>query len=418
MSTAIPIHRAAISSGGAPSWVPRLDGIAADLLFDFAGRRAWQGGRPATDASLVSVTRATTTAYGRNAAGVYVPYSANTIRYDDVLGGALIEPSGTNLCLQSSSLDSVTWTKPADVTITANSTTGVFGTATADTVTCDGTGGGGLFQTITVSASTTYTWSFFAKLGTLSASDYKFAVYDVTNAAFIGLNLVPSTLPTTAGWTLVSYTFTTPALCVLIRVYPLRNSSAISGTVYVDHCQLEAGTFATSPIPTTTAAAARAADRLVYDQTDDYGPGGTMLIDWVGASAAHYAQTTVPGGLANASAPAFADTIYASVPAGGANATLSILRSSVAQASVANRVPLAGSLNKYCAAWQSGRAVRALNGQIDIATGLLGVPAAAQNRIVVGSGPWASGNYIGYVIKRAAFWKSTRSDAAVQGVTV
>lgn len=186
MTIAVPSLRAAIISGGTPSWVPRLDGMAADLVIDFANQRGWQSRRPVTDASLVAVTRATTTSYGRNAAGVYVPYSANTIRYDDVLGGALIEEARTNLCLQSSSLDSVTWSKPADVTITANSTTGIFGTATADTVTCDGTGGGGLFQTITVSASTTYTWSFFAKLGTLSASDYKFAVYDVTNAAFIG----------------------------------------------------------------------------------------------------------------------------------------------------------------------------------------------------------------------------------------
>lgn len=413
MSTAIPIHRAAISSGGAPSWVPRLDGIAADLLCDFAGRRAWQGGRPATDASLVSVTRATTTAYGRAASGLYVPYGANTLRYDDVLGGVLIEEARTNLCLQSSSLDSVTWSKPADVTITANSTTGIFGTATADTVTCNGTGAGGLFQTITVSASTTYTWSFFAKLGTLAASDYKFAVYDVTNAAFIGLNVVPSTLPTTTEWTLVSYTFTTPATCVLIRVYPLRNNATISGTVYVDHCQLEAGTFGTSPIPTTTASASRAGDFAAVG---------------LPVPLKNLPSYTILASVTFAAPTAFASNQYVTNIDDGTNSNRLTLRRnsgsgtvSLANCVTAETVAIGstvanlGVLTRIGGIFSANDFTLIQNGAVAAASGSGSLPTTL-NRFVIGANG-SAGAFANGTISAVSVFGSRRTTASVQGVT-
>lgn len=408
MTIAVPSLRAAIISGGTPSWVPRLDGMAADLVIDFANQRGWQSRRPVTDASLVAVTRATTTSYGRNAAGVYVPYSANTIRYDDVLGGALIEEARTNLCLQSSSLDSVTWSKPADVTITANSTTGIFGTATADTVTCDGTGGGGLFQTITVSASTTYTWSFFAKLGTLSASDYKFAVYDVTNAAFIGLNVVPSTLPTTTEWTLVSYTFTTPATCVLIRVYPLRNSSAISGTVYVDHCQLEAGAFRTYPMPTTTAAVSRAGDVLLCILPVALQGLAAYTKAWDGLffantpSGNQYVAQISDGtssNIINLYKPTTNVAQFSRTPPGGGNGGLVAITPGVSL-----KLALAATSNDV-AMLQTGQAARTATG--------VGFPAGISQANI---GTTLSGTFAqNGVCKSVALWGSRRTNAAMAG---
>lgn len=408
MTIAVPSLRAAIISGGTPSWVPRLDGMAADLVIDFANQRGWQSRRPVTDASLVAVTRATTTSYGRNAAGVYVPYSANTIRYDDVLGGALIEEARTNLCLQSSSLDSVTWSKPADVTITANSTTGIFGTATADTVTCNGTGAGGLFQTITVSASTTYTWSFFAKLGTLAASDYKFAVYDVTNAAFIGLNVVPSTLPTTTEWTLVSYTFTTPATCVLIRVYPLRNNATISGTVYIDHCQLELGSFATSPIPTTSTSVARAADVLLCTLPAALQGLPAYTLAWEGLffantpSGNQYATQMSDGtssNIINLYKPTTNVAQFSRTPPGGGNGGLVAITPNVSL-----KLALAATSNDV-AMLQTGQAARTALG--------VGFPAGISQCNI---GTTLSGTFAqNGVCKSVALWGSRRTNAAMAG---
>lgn len=413
MTIAVPSLRAAIISGGTPSWVPRLDGMAADLVIDFANQRGWQSRRPVTDASLVAVTRATTTSYGRNAAGVYVPYSANTIRYDDVLGGALIEEARTNLCLQSSSLDSVTWSKPADVTITANSTTGIFGTATADTVTCNGTGAGGLFQTITVSASTTYTWSFFAKLGTLAASDYKFAVYDVTNAAFIGLNVVPSTLPTTTEWTLVSYTFTTPATCVMIRVYPLRNSSAISGTVYVDHCQLEAGAFRTSPIPTTTLAGSRAGDFAAVS---------------LPVPLKNLPSYTILASVTFAAPTAFASNQYVTNIDDGTNSNRLTLRRnsgsgtvSLANCVTAETVAIGstvanlGVLTRIGGIFSANDFTLIQNGAVAAASGSGSLPTTL-NRFVIGANG-SAGAFANGTISAVSVFGSRRTTASVQGVT-
>lgn len=395
--------------------IPTLDGVRADLYLDFVGRKAWTAGVDSPIASSVAVTRTTTPAYARNSAGVYVPYSANTIRYDDILSGSLIEEGRTNFCLRSSELDNASWTKPADVTITADAITDIFGGSTMDMITCSGAGGGGLFQTITVTASTNYTWSFFARLGTLAASDYKFAVYDVSNAVFIGVNLVPSSTLTTTGTTRVAYTFTTPIGCTSIRVYPLRNSASIAGTVYVGQCQLEAGTFETSPIPTTTAAVARAADIMTCDQAVDFGPNGTMLIEWTGATAARYATNPFAAGLTNKTTPTANDRI--GMLATTANASLAIYRSGASQNTFTSRAPVVATTNKLAAAWTSGRAVRALNNVLDVGTGAAGVPATVQDRLAVGSAPYGSGLYFNAVVTRLALWNSTRSDAAVQGAT-
>lgn len=406
MSTAIPIHRAAISSGGAPSWVPRLDGIAADLLFDFAGRRAWQGGRPATDASLVSVTRATTTAYGRSASGIYVPYGANVLRYDDVIGGALIEEGRTNLCLRSSELDNATWVKAADVSVTANTTIGIFNTTTADTLTCNGAGGGAVYQAITVTASTTYTLSFFAMLGTLAAADYKFAVYDVSNAAFIGVNLVPSTLPTTTGWTRVTYTFTTPVGCTSVRVYPLRNSTNITGTIYIDQCQLELGSFATSPIPTTSTSVARAADVLLCTLPAALQGLPAYTLAWEGLffantpSGNQYATQMSDGttsNIINLYKPTTNVAQFSRTPPGGGNGGVAAITPGVSF-----KLALAATSNDV-AMLQTGQAARTALGA--------GFPSGLSQ---VNLGTTVSGTFAqNGICKSFALWGSRRSNAAM-----
>jgi len=111
-------------------------------------------------------------------------------------------------------------------------------------------GGGGLQSfyegLIPVTPNTTYTYSFYAKLGTLVSSEWLFAVYNETALTMIASDIIPSiTLDTT--WQRVTYTFTTPVNCSIIRVYPFRNFGlATVKTGYVWGPQLELGSVATT----------------------------------------------------------------------------------------------------------------------------------------------------------------------------
>lgn len=395
-------------SNAVPTFVPSLDGIFADLAIDFNNKKAWVNNVETTPDALNMVTRNTTTSYARDSSGVFTAYAANTLRYDGILNGLLIEESRTNLCLQSNDLSSASWSKPADVTITTNTQTDIFGTTLADTITCSGTGGGGLFQQLTVTASTAYTWSCYIKLGTLAQSDYKFAVYDVSNAAFIGLNIVPSTLPTTSTWTKIEYTFTTPVGCTLVRVYPIRNSASIAGTLYCCQCQLEAGTFGTSPIPTTTVSATRAGDVLSYtlpaalQGLSAYSlawdglffantPSGNQFVAWLN-------DTTISNQITFYKPVTNLPTV-ARTPPGGGVASLSAVAPNTSV-----RLAYAAADNDL-AMLQTGQSVRAVSGA--------GFPAGI-NKLNTGS--YNGGSFVqNGICKIIALWGSRRTNAAMAG---
>lgn len=189
--------------------------------------------------------------------------SAPRFDHDPATGeslGLLVEESRENNLLYSTNFDNAYWYQTY---ITTNTVTAPDDTLTAATY--EGIGGGSQsffnITSQTVVASRDYNFSFYVKLGTMSASSFKFAVYDISNSAFVEQNIVPSVTPTTTGWTRITYSFTTPAGCTLIRVYPFRNTTTFSSsTVYLWGAQLEEGSFPTSYIPTEGSTVTRAAD--------------------------------------------------------------------------------------------------------------------------------------------------------------
>jgi hypothetical protein len=218
---------------------------------------------------IITFTRASTATYF-NSAGVLTSAAINVPRFDYnpstlTARGLLIEESRANLLLQSADLyetgtGAVNWIYSIGA-VAANTQIAPDGTLSADTLTTTGGGAQSIYQSATVSASTSYTFSVYVRLGTMLVSDYKIAVYNNSTPGFIASDIVPLQTPTTSGWTRITYTFTTPVGCTSVRVYPFRNGIGLSScTVFLWGAQLEAGAFPTSYIPTTTTALTRSAD--------------------------------------------------------------------------------------------------------------------------------------------------------------
>jgi hypothetical protein len=184
--------------------------------------------------------------------------------------GLLIEGSATNLALRSGDFnntvtDGTSWSA-AGYTAGTLSTTLPDGT-TGNARRISTASGSGSFRsaTITVTASTAYTFSFWARNN--GGSQARFRVWNVTAGSSIvdytqSVNNYVSQIGgannTSSTWVRVSVPFTTPAGCTAIYVYP---TSSDSGTVdlLVWGAQVEAGSVS-SYIPTVASTATRNAD--------------------------------------------------------------------------------------------------------------------------------------------------------------
>lgn len=97
-----------------------------------------------------------------------------------------------------------------------------------------------------VTSNTTYRWSFDVIRGTMS--EMKYSIYDRTHSA----DIIASTSyysQTSGSVQRVSFTFTTPAGCLAVGVYFLRDSG-VTGTAYFGRAQVESN--GSSYIATTT----------------------------------------------------------------------------------------------------------------------------------------------------------------------
>ena len=163
-----------------------------------------------------------------------------------------LDPLSTNICLYSEDFGT-TWATAAGATVATDTTVSPGGSDDADIITLDGLVTSRVEQSITMSTSTVYTLSVWAKVAT-GTKDFRLAYNDGTSTT------ASSDLTATTSWQRFEFTFTTSASHTGEEIRITNNTGADAGDLIVWGAQLELGDYATGYIPTTSAAVTRQAD--------------------------------------------------------------------------------------------------------------------------------------------------------------
>lgn len=251
----------------------------------------------------VTFTRAGSATYF-DAAGMLQTALADVPRFDHdpvtkAPKGLLIEGPRTNLLLQSEEFSDAAWVK-GNSTIDPNSIAAPTGAMTADTLVASGTSIPSLTQGFSITSGTIYTASCFFKKKDVSriailffGADFNSGGANLSTTFDLDAGSITSQGHTTAtitnvggGWYRCTVThLATATRTVTVQLCRFSGASTTSGFgTYVWGAQLEAGAFPSSYIPTTTAAATRAADTAVMTGANFsrwFNPNeGTFLVEF------------------------------------------------------------------------------------------------------------------------------------------
>jgi hypothetical protein len=339
--------------------------------------------------------------------------------------GLLVEEARTNLVLRSEEFDNASWTK-IGTTVTPDVSQSPTGNTTADLVEVVTSGGSKsvLCNIASLTASSNYTLSFYAKAGassTVVAGLFTVAflgqyAFTLTGAGSVSTGVAGVSASITLagnGWYRCQLTATTTGTSVTVLIYPNSTTNVIGNSVYLWGAQLEAGTFATSYIPTTSSTATRAAD--VASMT------GTNFSSWY----------NVPEGSVFANYRCFANTAYPDVfnISDGTNANrqqqfidgsngFTTFREVVSstQQGITSQVSTINSEIKSVGAYSSIGLVLTLNG-LNPSTNANATHPTGLNKLSIGSSGVGITNYINGTIKRLTYWPIRLPNATLQAIT-
>ena len=249
----------------------------------------------------------------------YFPTQKDGSALATAISGLLVEETRTNICLQSEDL-TTTWIDAGLAgDFVANQAVAPDGATTADQLIDDSTTGTGTvlaFQSISLSTTTTYTASFYAKqdqldwvrlkIASLAALDIQ-TYFDLGNGALgtSGADNDSQSIESVGnGWYRCAITFTTGAdgdgsFELYVAEADTDATVDLDGTssIFIWGAQLEAGAFPTSYIPTVAASVTRNRDDV-----------GTSTVTWVNESAGTFyvnGTTLENADLEGTSAPRF-----------------------------------------------------------------------------------------------------------------
>jgi hypothetical protein len=285
----------------------RASGVATStpngLDFDFT--KATLVAQVGAALAAITFTRAGATATRVNAAGFIEVVAADTPRFDyysvDVgrCRGLLIEEARTNYFKQTTG-----WGVGVGVTKTANARVGPYGTVTMDKLDFAAVLNANVSQDTAAAIANGQVWTFsvwiYAAAPTtidfqfLSSPSFAQWSYEPTMSIPAGLSRITATAPAVSGITTDTG----------LRIYLVTRDS-VARTIYVESAQMELGAFATSDIPTTTAAVTRNADSALVSSLGSWfnASEGTLVAE---------AQSNPSGIIANQYVAEFQNTTFTS----------------------------------------------------------------------------------------------------------
>lgn len=212
----------------------------------------------------------------------------------------LLEPQRTNLVLMSDDFGNASWAKN-NSSIIINSTTSPDGTTNADTLVDNSTNAlHGLIQG-NLGGTGTYTFSFYAKANTLSrvailtnsSVNVNLAtvplVFDLSNGTIVNsvVGVTPTITSVGNGWyrcqAVIPSTTSGQYLIACVNSGTNLNYIGTGSSLFIYGAQLEAGSYATTYIPTTSASVTRNADSFTRNNIYTNGligfTGGTWFVE-------------------------------------------------------------------------------------------------------------------------------------------